>query len=89
VNYLPTVITRHVSPISRRLEQGAAYRGDYATGAIASGESNSDSPSGQVVGAERWSSICGKRAPTTPSRPSVLRVDSPGGIRDRVGRDLA
>jgi len=83
VNYLSDSDYRHVSPIFRRLEQGPRIAVIYATGVIASGESNSDSPSGQVVGADTMVEYLRKARADNSIKAIVLRVDSPEDPRSR------
>jgi protease-4 len=79
VNYLSDSDYRHVSPISVGLNKGPRIAVIYATGVIASGESNSDSPSGQVVGADTMVEYLRKARGDSSIKAIVLRVDSPGG----------
>jgi protease-4 len=70
---------RHVSPASVGLNRGPRIAVIYATGVIASGESNYDSPSGQVVGSETMVDSLRKARADSSIRAIVLRIDSPGG----------
>lgn len=79
VNYLTEVEYRHVSPASVGLNRGPRIAVIYATGVIASGDSNYDSPSGQVVGADTMAESLRKARADSSIRAIVLRIDSPGG----------
>jgi len=79
VNFLSETDYRHVSPASVGLNRGPRIAVIYATGVIASGESNYDSPSGQVVGSETMVDSLRKARADSSIRAIVLRVDSPGG----------
>src|SRR3954451_16956360 len=79
VNFISEADYRHVSPTSLGLNRGPRIAVIYATGVIASGESNYDSPSGQVVGSETMIESLRKARADSSIRAIVLRVDSPGG----------
>jgi protease-4 len=79
VNFLSESDYRHVSPSSVGLNQGPRIAVIYATGVIASGESNYDSPSGQVVGSETMIDSLRKARADSSIKAIVLRIDSPGG----------
>ncbi len=79
VNFLSESEYRHVSPTSLGLNRGPRIALIYATGIIASGESNFDSPSGQVVGSETMVDSLRKARADSSIRAIVLRIDSPGG----------
>src|SRR3954467_11323211 len=79
VNFLTEADYRHVSPTSLGLNRGPRIAVIYATGVIASGESNYDSPSGQVVGSETMIDSLRKARSDSSIRAIVLRIDSPGG----------
>ena len=70
---------RRVSASSLGLNRGPRIAVIYATGVIASGESNYDSPSGQVVGADTMVDSLRKARADSSIKAIVLRVDSPGG----------
>ena len=79
VNFLSEADYRRVSPTSLGLNRGPRIAVIYATGVIASGESNYDSPSGQVVGSETMIDSLRKARSDSSIRAIVLRIDSPGG----------
>jgi len=79
VNYLTEIEYRHVSPASVGLNRGPRIAVIYATGVIASGDSNYDSPSGQVVGADTMADSLRKARADSSIKAIVLRIDSPGG----------
>jgi len=79
VNYLTEIEYRHVSPGSVGLNRGPRIAVIYATGVIASGDSNYDSPSGQVVGADTMADSLRKARADSSIKAIVLRIDSPGG----------
>ena len=79
VNFLNDADYRRVSPTSLGLNRGPRIAVIYATGVIASGESNFDSPSGQVVGADTMAESLRKARADSSIRAIVLRIDSPGG----------
>jgi len=70
---------RHTSPMSLGLNRGPRIAVIYATGIIASGESNYDSASGAVVGSETMLDYLRKARADSSIKAIVLRVDSPGG----------
>ncbi len=70
---------RRVGAASLGLNRGPRIAVIYATGVIASGESNYDSPSGQVVGADTMVDSLRKARADSSIKAIVLRVDSPGG----------
>ena len=79
VNFLSESDYRHIAPTSLGLNRGPRIAVIYATGVIASGESNFDSPSGQVVGSETLVDSLRKARADSTIKAIVLRVDSPGG----------
>jgi len=79
VNFLSESDYRHIAPTSLGLNRGPRIAVIYATGMIASGESNFDSPSGQVLGSETLVDSLRKARADTTIKAIVLRVDSPGG----------
>lgn len=79
VNFLSESDYRRVSPASVGLNRGPRIAVIYATGIIASGESNYDSPSGQVLGADTMVEYLRKARADSSIKAIVLRVDSPGG----------
>ena len=70
---------RQVSPTSLGLNRGPKIAVLYAAGIIASGKSNYDSPSGNVVGSETLVDYLRKARADSAIRAIVLRIDSPGG----------
>jgi len=70
---------RQVSPTSLGLNRGPKIAVLYAAGIIASGKSNYDSPSGNVVGSETLVDYLRKARADTAVKAIVLRIDSPGG----------
>jgi protease IV len=70
---------RRVSPTAFGLNRGPRVAVIYAVGVIASGESNFDSPSGQVVGSDTIVRYLRKARADNTVRAIVLRIDSPGG----------
>jgi protease IV len=79
VNFLTEIDYRHIAPTSLGLNRGPRIAVIYASGVIASGESNVDSPSGQVVGSETLVDSLRKARADSTIKAIVLRVDSPGG----------
>ncbi len=79
VNFLNESEYRHVPPTSLGLNRGPRIAVIYATGVIASGESNYDSPSGQVVGSETMVDSLRKARADSSIKAIVMRIDSPGG----------
>jgi protease IV len=79
VNFLQEDEYRHVAPASLGLNRGPRIAVIYATGVIASGESNYDSPSGQVLGSDTMVEYLRKARADGSIKAIVLRVDSPGG----------
>jgi protease IV len=79
VNFLSESDYRHVTPASVGLNRGPRIAVIYAIGIIASGESNYDSPSGQVLGADTMVEYLRKARADSSIKAIVLRVDSPGG----------
>jgi len=79
VNFLNDADYRRVSPTSLGLNRGPRIAVIYATGVIAAGESNYDSPSGQVVGADTMAESLRKARADSSIKAIVLRIDSPGG----------
>ena len=79
VNFLSESDYRRVSPASVGLNRGPRIAVIYAIGIIASGESNYDSPSGQVLGADTMVEYIRKARADDSIKAIVLRVDSPGG----------
>ena len=70
---------RQVSPTSLGLNRGPKIAVLYAAGIIASGKSNYDSPSGNVVGSETLVDYLRKARADSAVKAIVLRIDSPGG----------
>ena len=70
---------RRIAPTSLGLNKGPRIAVIYASGVISSGESNYDSPQGQVVGSDTLVDYLRKARADTSIRAIVLRVDSPGG----------
>ena len=79
VNFVSEREYRQVTPASLGLNRGARIAVIYAIGVIASGESNYDSPSGQVLGADTMVDYLRKARADTSVKAIVLRIDSPGG----------
>jgi protease IV len=79
VHYVDMNDYRQVSPGSLGLNRGPRIAVIYATGIIASGKSNYDSPSGTVVGSETLVDYLRKARADSSIKAIVLRVDSPGG----------
>jgi protease IV len=92
VNYLDQQRYRQVLPSSLGLNTGPRIAVIYAVGIISSGESNYDSPQGQVVGADTIVEYLRKARADSSVRAIVLRVDSPGGsaiASDVIWREVA
>ena len=70
---------RQVAPASLGLNRGPRIAVIYGIGIIASGESNYDSPSGQVLGADTMVGYLRKARADASIKAIVLRIDSPGG----------
>ena len=70
---------RQVTGPSLGLNRGPRIAVIYATGVIASGESSSESLSGQVVGSDTMVEYIRKARGDNSIKAIVLRVDSPGG----------
>ena len=70
---------RRIAPTSLGLNKGPRIAVIYASGVISSGESNYDSPQGQIVGSDTLVDYLRKARADTSIRAIVLRVDSPGG----------
>ena len=70
---------RQVAPASLGLNRGPRIAVIYGIGIIASGESNYDSPSGQVLGADTMVDYLRKARADASIKAIVLRIDSPGG----------
>ena len=79
VNFLSESDYRRVTPASVGLNRGPRIAVIYATGIIASGDSNYDSPSGQVLGADTMVEYLRKARADSSIKAIVLRIDSPGG----------
>jgi protease-4 len=79
VNFVSESDYRRVTNASVGLNRGPRIAVIYAIGIIASGESNFDSPSGQVVGADTLVEYLRKARADSSIKAIVLRVDSPGG----------
>jgi protease IV len=77
-SFLSEIEYRRVPLASLGLNRGPRIAVIYASGVIASGESN-DSPSGQVLGADTLVDHLRKARADSSVRAIVLRVDSPGG----------
>ena len=70
---------RSVPPSSLGLDRGPKLAIVYAVGIISSGESNYDSPQGDVVGSDTIVQYLRKARADSSIRAIVLRIDSPGG----------
>jgi protease-4 len=70
---------RSVTPSSLGLNRGPKLAILYAVGIITSGESNYDSPQGDVVGSDTIVQYLRKARADSSIRAIVLRIDSPGG----------
>jgi protease IV len=70
---------RHTSATSVGLNRGPRIAVIYASGIIASGESNYDTTSGSVVGSDTMLDYLRKARADSSIKAIVLRVDSPGG----------
>lgn len=79
VEYLDQKDYRRVLPSSLGLNTGPRIAVIYAVGIITSGESNYDSPQGQVVGSDTIVEYLRKARADDSVRAIVLRIDSPGG----------
>jgi protease-4 len=79
VNFVSEREYRQVSAASLGLNRGPRIAVIYGIGVIASGESNSDSPSGQVLGADTMVEYLRKARADASIKAIVLRIDSPGG----------
>jgi protease-4 len=79
IRFLEHTQYRHVSPTSFGLNRGPRIAVIYAVGIISSGESNYDSPGGQVVGSDTIVRYLRKARADGSIRAIVLRIDSPGG----------
>jgi protease-4 len=79
VNFVSERQYRQVSPASLGLNRGPRIAVIYGIGVIASGESNYDSPSGQVLGADTMVDYLRKARADASIKAIVLRIDSPGG----------
>ena len=79
VNFVSESDYRRVTTASVGLNRGPRIAVIYAIGIIASGESNYDSPSGQVVGADTMVEYLRKARADSSIKAIVLRIDSPGG----------
>ena len=77
------------SPTSLGLNRGPRIAVIYATGVIASGESNYDSPSGQVVGSDTMVDYAAEGARGLVDQGHRPAHRQPRRIGDRVRRDLA
>jgi protease IV len=79
IKYVDMNDYRQVSPTSLGLNRGPKIAVLYAAGIIASGKSNYDSPSGNVVGSETLVDYLRKARADSAVKAIVLRIDSPGG----------
>jgi protease IV len=79
VRFLDQRQYRQVSPMSLGLNKGPRIAVIYAVGVISSGESSTDSVSGQVVGSDTIVQYLRKAREDRSIRAIVLRIDSPGG----------
>ena len=70
---------RSVAPTSLGLNRGPKIAILYAVGIISSGESNYDSPQGDVVGSDTIVRYLRKARADSSIKAIVLRIDSPGG----------
>jgi protease-4 len=79
----PRMIRQHeyraIAPASLGLDRGPRIALIYANGMITSGQSNYDSPSGQVVGSDTMVDYLRKARADDSIRAIVVRIDSPGG----------
>jgi protease-4 len=78
VNFLTDDEYRHTTPASVGLNRGPRIAVIYATGVIASGESNYDTSSA-VVGSDTMLQYLRKARADGSIKAIVLRIDSPGG----------
>jgi protease-4 len=79
VRFLEQREYRQVLPTSLGLNRGPRIAVIYAVGIISTGESNYDSPQGQVVGSDTIVDYLRKARADSSVRAIVLRIDSPGG----------
>ena len=79
VTFLQQEEYRRIAPMSLGLNRGPRIAVIYATGVISSGDSNYDSPQGQIVGSDTLVEYLRKARADRSIRAIVLRVDSPGG----------
>jgi protease IV len=78
-HFLEQTDYRNVSGASLGLNSGPRIAVIYAVGLIASGQSNYDSPSADVVGSDTMVQYLRKARGDSSIRAIVLRIDSPGG----------
>ena len=78
-HFLTDADYRHTSPLSVGLNRGPRIAVIYASGVIASGESNYDTAGGGVVGSNTMLEYLRKARADGSIKAIVLRVDSPGG----------
>src|SRR4051812_39707340 len=79
IHYVDMNDYKQVTAGSLGLNRGPRIAVIYATGIIASGKSNYDSPSGTVLGSETIIEYLRKARADSSIKAIVLRVDSPGG----------
>jgi len=79
MRYVDMNAYRGVSTASLGLSRGPRVAVIYASGIIASGRSNYDSPAGAVVGSDTIVEYLRKARADTGVKAIVLRIDSPGG----------
>jgi protease-4 len=70
---------RSIAPVSLGLDRGQRIAVIYAVGLISSGQSNYDSPQGQVAGSDTLVDYLRKARADASIKAIVLRIDSPGG----------
>jgi protease-4 len=79
VHFLEQDEYRNVAPSVLGLDKGPRIAVIYAVGLISTGESEYDSPQGQVVGSDTIVRYLRKARADNSIRAIVLRIDSPGG----------
>jgi protease IV len=79
VKYLEQDDYRNVAATTLGLNRGPKIAVLYAVGIIGSGESNNESPGGEVVGSDTIVRYLRKARADGSIRAIVLRIDSPGG----------
>jgi protease-4 len=78
-HFLEQTDYRSVTPVSLGLDRGQRIAVIYAVGLISSGQSNYDSPQGQVAGSDTLVEYLRKARGDSSIKAIVLRIDSPGG----------